>query len=321
MKVLLTGVAGFIGSAVSKKLTDRGDTVIGIDNFNDYYDPNLKENRINEFCSNDLFKLYRMDISNFVELSAIFEKEKPDFVINLAAQAGVRYSIENPHVYVQSNVVGCLNILECSKIYNIKHLVYASSSSVYGNNNNFPFKIDDNVDHPISIYAATKKTNELMAHTYSHLFQLPCTGLRFFTAYGPWGRPDMAPFLFTSSIINNEPIKVFNNGDLLRDFTYIDDIVEGVVRSLDIIPSCTPPYVLHNIGNSQPVKLLDFIKAIEKHLGKEANKNFQPMQKGDVYATYADTSSLEKTTGFSPKTTLDTGIEKFIKWYLEYYNV
>jgi len=338
MKILVTGAAGFIGFYVSKVLLSKGYKVIGIDNINDYYDVNLKFSRLNELgiikkeatvfnkeciSKNDNFSFFRMDIEDRNELPKLFKKEKFDIVCNLAAQAGVRYSIENPETYVDSNLVGFLNILECCRHNNIKHLVYASSSSVYGLNKKIPFSTEDNVDNPISLYAATKKSNELMAHTYSHLYNIPTTGLRFFTVYGPWGRPDMAMFLFTHAIVNNNPIKVFNHGNMERDFTYIDDIVEGVIR---IIEKSTEKriqnneyYKLYNIGNNNSIKLLDFIKEIELNLDKIAQKEMLPMQPGDVERTWADVRELIKDYDYRPNTSIKDGVKSFIDWYKNYY--
>ncbi|GGW63319.1 UDP-glucuronate 4-epimerase [Winogradskyella epiphytica] len=339
MKILVTGAAGFIGFYTSKVLISKRHEVIGLDNINDYYDVNLKYARLNELgiskeeasefnslCksnSND-FKFVRMNLEDRVELPKLFEKEKFDIVCNLAAQAGVRYSLESPETYVDSNLVGFLNILECCRNFNIKHLVYASSSSVYGLNKKIPFSTDDNVDHPISLYAATKKSNELMAHTYSHLFNIPTTGLRFFTVYGPWGRPDMAMFLFTDAIVNNRPIKVFNHGQMERDFTYIDDIVEGVVRIIEK-PTNTRVntkslYKIYNIGNNNSVKLLDFINEIELNLDKVAEKQMLPMQPGDVERTWADVDELIKDYDYQPNTSIKHGVKSFIDWYKNYYN-
>ena len=346
MKILITGTAGFIAFHLAKKLLDRGDTVVGIDNINDYYDINLKYARLAETgISRDAEKWYtplqsakynkytfvRLNLEDREQLNELFEREKFDKVCNLAAQAGVRYSLENPHVYINSNIVGFINILEACRHYNIKHLAYASSSSVYGNNTKMPLSTSDNVDHPISLYAATKKSNELMAHTYSHLFNLPTTGLRFFTVYGPWGRPDMALFLFTKAILENRPIQVFNNGNMVRDFTYIDDIIEGITRVIDkpaapvsngkqnVSSSKTAPYKVYNIGNSSPVQLMEYIGAIEKHLGKTAQKEFLPMQPGDVPQTEADVTDLVNNLGYKPNTTVEKGIERFIKWYKDYF--
>ncbi len=352
MKILVTGTAGFIGYHLAKKLLQKGDTVIGIDNINDYYDIKLKYARLAETgisqhaeqwhvpIQSSKFPNYtfiRMNLEDQAELNRLFETEKFDIVCNLAAQAGVRYSIENPHAYINSNILGFINILEACRNNNIKHLVYASSSSIYGNSKKMPLSVDDTSDNPISLYAATKKSNELMAHTYSHLFNVPTTGLRFFTVYGPWGRPDMAPILFANSITKGEPVKVFNNGNLQRDFTYIDDIIEGVLRVIyspvisqsqlktevsrqETADSQKPgPYSIHNIGNGNPVKLMDFIETIENALGEKAEKKYMSMQPGDVYKTYADISTLKKQFGYVPITTLKDGIKEFIKWYKMYY--
>jgi len=337
MKVLVTGAAGFIGAAVSKKLIARGDTVVGIDNVNDYYDVNLKHGRLDDIKASEnahLFAFKKISLENRDDMEALFIDEKFDRVVHLAAQAGVRYSIENPHAYVDSNLVGFMNILEGCRHHNIAHLVYASSSSVYGMSEIMPFSEQHNVDHPVSLYAASKKANELMAHTYSHLYGLPTTGLRFFTVYGPWGRPDMAPFKFTKAILNDEPIDVYNYGNHRRDFTYIDDIVDGVVHSLDTIavkddawkasapnPATSKvPYRIYNIGAQTPVNLMDFIEAIEDALGKKAQKNMLPMQPGDVPDTYADVQALVDATGYKPQTSLHDGIGKFIDWYKAYYH-
>ena len=334
MKVLLTGVAGFIGHAVCLSLLARGDTVIGVDNLNDYYDVRLKQARlanIQAHPNSKNFKFVKLDLAEQAATAKLFTDEKPDSVVHLAAQAGVRYSLENPHAYINSNIVAFTNVLEACRAIKPQHLVYASSSSVYGGNTKLPFSETDNVDHPVSLYAATKKANELMAHTYSHIFGLPTTGLRFFTVYGPWGRPDMAPFLFAEAIFNDKPIKVFNHGDMLRDFTYIDDIVEGVIRVLNK-PTAQPatpalggnthaPCRLFNIGNNQPEKLLDFIAMLENAIGKTAQKEFLPMQAGDVKSTYADTSALEAWVSFKPNTPLQEGVEKFVKWYRQYYQL
>ena len=337
MKILVTGAAGFIGSKLAYRLSQRGDEVIGLDNMNDYYDVRLKFGRLEE-CGiisrskrfidgstreSTLFPNYRfikMDLADRGQMDELFKASQFDAVVNLAAQAGVRYSITNPYAYLDSNLVGFMNVLECCRNNNIKHLVYASSSSVYGMNDKVPFSEDDRVDNPVSLYAATKKANELMAHSYSKLYGLPCTGLRFFTVYGPWGRPDMAPMLFATAISRGEPIKVFNNGNMSRDFTYIDDIVEGTIQALDHTPvaeNCpnAVPWKIYNIGCSNPVQLMDFISEIESALGVEANKVFLPMQQGDVLKTYADTSKLERECGYRPSTTLHEGIGKFIEWF------
>jgi UDP-glucuronate 4-epimerase len=334
----VTGVAGFIGFYVANQLLARGDTVIGIDNLNDYYDVSLKEARLHQLKKHahaENFIFIKQDIAETQSLLAIFAQYQPQRVVHLAAQAGVRYSLQNPHAYSQSNLVGFTNILEACRHHQVQHLVYASSSSVYGGNTKMPFSEQDAVDHPVSLYAATKKANELMAHTYSHLYGIPTTGLRFFTVYGPWGRPDMSPFLFADAILNNRHIKVFNHGDMMRDFTYIDDITEGVIRVLDKpaapnlnfdsnhpdASSSHAPYRIFNIGNSQPEKLLDFIGYIEASIGRVAAKEFLPMQAGDVKATFADTSALEAWVGFKPSTPLQLGIAQFINWYKQYYGV
>ncbi len=333
MKVLVTGAAGFIGFHTAKTLLDRGDHVVGLDNLNDYYDVTLKEARLAQLEGRNGFSFAKIDLADQKGMEELFRVEKFDRVINLAAQAGVRYSIENPQAYVDSNLIGFVNILEGCRHNDVQHLVYASSSSVYGANTAKPFSIHQNVDHPLSLYAATKKSNELMAHTYAHLYALPVTGLRFFTVYGPWGRPDMALFLFTKKILAGEPIDVFNNGEHSRDFTYIDDIVEGVVRSLDRVAApnkdwdgaspdpgtSADPYRLYNIGNNNPVQLMDYIACIEKALGKEAIKNFLPLQPGDVPETYADIDDLTRDIGYQPATEIEDGIAKFIAWYREYY--
>lgn len=342
MKILVTGAAGFIGFFVCKELLKKGHLVVGLDNINDYYDINLKYARLNELGIDikkaekfnlftestkypEAFKFIRMNLEDRVTLPELFMKEKIDVVCNLAAQAGVRYSLENPQAYIDSNVVGFLNILECCRNHNIKHLVYASSSSVYGLNKKIPFETSDNVDYPISLYAATKKSNELMAHTYSHLYGFPTTGLRFFTVYGPWGRPDMAMFLFTDSIIKGKPIKVFNNGEMERDFTYIDDIVEGVVRILEKDASSKKTiqqsYKIYNIGNNQSVKLMDFIKTIEKCLNITAKKEMFPMQPGDVSATWANVDDLIHDYDYRPNTSIKNGVQKFTEWYKNYYKL
>ena len=328
MKVLLTGVAGFIGYHVTLKLLARGDTVIGVDNIIDYYDVRLKQARLADIEAHQNaknFSFIKLDLADNAATQQLFAHEKPDSVVHLAAQAGVRYSLENPHAYISSNIVAFTNVLEACRAIKPQHLVYASSSSVYGGNTKLPFSEDDSVDHPVSLYAATKKANELMAHTYSHLYGLPTTGLRFFTVYGPWGRPDMSPFLFADAIINNKPIKVFNHGDMMRDFTYIDDIVEGVIRVLDkpATPSTNTgaPFRVFNIGNNQPEQLMDFIGLLESAIGKTAQKEFLPMQAGDVKATYADTSALETWVGFKPYTPLNEGVEKFVNWYRQFYSI
>ncbi len=336
MKILVTGTAGFIGFHLAAKLVEQGHEVVGIDNINDYYSTGLKMDRLREAGISDEatkwsqkvvssrnanYSFIRMNLEDKDVLYKLFESEHFDSVCNLAAQAGVRYSIENPHAYISSNILGFLNILEACKRYKIKHLVYASSSSVYGNSKKMPLSTSDAVDNPISLYAASKKSNELMAHTYSHLFGLPTTGLRFFTVYGPWGRPDMAYFLFTRAIVEGKPIQVFNQGDLYRDFTYIDDIVEGIVNVLKGTPDLHPPYKVYNIGNSSPVKLMDFIETIENSIKKEAIKEFKQMQPGDVYKTFADVSDLEKDFGYHPNTPLESGIGRFVEWYKNYYNI
>ena len=322
MKILVTGVAGFIGMFTAKKLLERGDEVVGIDNLNDYYDVNLKLARLDQLKSYQKFRFIKLDIADSSAIAELFEKEKFQRVIHLAAQAGVRYSLENPQAYVSSNLSGFVNVLEGCRHNQIEHLVYASSSSVYGGNTKVPFAETDNVDHPVSLYAASKKANELMAHTYSHLFSLPTTGLRFFTVYGPWGRPDMAYFKFTKAICGNEPIDVFNHGDMERDFTYVDDIVEGVVRVLNLPKSeTTIPYRIFNIGNNEPVNLLAFISVIEEALGKTTEKRFLPMQDGDVPRTFADVGALEAAIGFVPSTRLEAGIKRFVDWYVLYYKL
>ena len=318
MKVLVTGAAGFIGSKLMFTLAERGDEVVGIDNMNDYYDVRLKEGRIAEFCTGARRRFLKMDISDKASLDALFAAEGFDAVVNLAAQAGVRYSITNPYAYLQSNLVGFLNILEACRNYGVRHLIYASSSSVYGLNAKVPYSEDDKVDNPVSLYAATKKSNELMAHSYCKLYGISMTGLRFFTVYGPWGRPDMSPMLFASAISKGEPIKVFNGGDMIRDFTFIDDIVEGTIGCIVNEPAPNENglrYRVYNIGCSNPVKLMDFISEIEQAFGKEAKKQFLPMQPGDVYQTNADTTKLEKEIGYKPVVRLHEGIGKFIEWY------
>ncbi|MGD9098748.1 MAG: NAD-dependent epimerase [Desulfobacterales bacterium] len=332
---LVTGAAGFIGYSLSKRLLADGVRVVGLDNLNDYYDVNLKKDRLAQLKALSGFRFARQDLADLEGLEALFKTQSFDVVVNLAAQAGVRYSLVNPHAYVNANIVGFVNILECCRHNDVRHLVFASSSSVYGANTRMPFSVHDNVDHPVSLYAASKKSNELMAHTYSHLYQLPCTGLRFFTVYGPWGRPDMALFLFTKAILEGRPIQVFNHGRMRRDFTYIDDIVEGVVRVMHRLPAPDPdwrgdapdpgtsyaPYRNYNIGNNNPVELMDFIGAIEKALGMEAQKEMLPLQLGDVPATYADIDDLMRDVDFRPSTPIETGIEKFIAWYRDYFKV
>jgi UDP-glucuronate 4-epimerase len=329
---LVTGTAGFIGHHVALTLLARGDEVIGLDNVNDYYDVRLKEARMARLDGKPGYRFIRADVADRATMERVFRDEKPTRVIHLAAQAGVRYSLINPYAYNDSNLLGFLNILEGCRHHGVEHLTYASSSSVYGANTELPFSTKDNVDHPISLYAATKKANELMAHTYSHLFNLPTTGLRFFTVYGPWGRPDMALFLFTKAILEGRPIEVFNHGKMQRDFTYIDDIVEGVVRVSDRVPtsenvpvvpgiSSRAPYRVYNIGNNNPVALMDMIGALERQLGKVAEKRFLPMQPGDVPATYADVDDLQADVGFKPATPIESGIARFVAWYKEYYNV
>jgi len=334
MHVLVTGAAGFIGSYVSEYLLQRGDTVIGIDNLNDYYDPNLKLARLERLAGFDKFSFLKIDLADRTAMEALFKEHEFDGVVNLAAQAGVRYSLENPHAYMQSNIVGFLNVLEGVRHHKINHLVYASSSSVYGANTLQPFSEHHNVDHPVSLYAASKKSNELMAHSYSHLYGIKTTGLRFFTVYGPWGRPDMAYWGFTKKILAGEAIDIFNKGEMQRDFTYIDDIVEAVVRVLDKpaegnehwsgdVPDPASSYAnfkIYNIGNNNPVKLMDFVGALEKALGQQAKKNFLPMQPGDVVATYADVSELDAAVGFKPSTELQDGIKKFVDWYVAHYH-
>ena len=335
MKFLVTGAAGFIGFHVSQYLLNRGDTVIGIDNINDYYDPSLKEARLSQLTNNSDFIFHKVNITSKKDIDTIFESESPGYIVHLAAQAGVRYSLKNPYAYIDSNITGFLNILEACRYNDVKHLVYASSSSVYGANTKMPFSVHHNVDHPLSLYGATKKANELMAHTYSHLYKLPTTGLRFFTVYGPWGRPDMSLFIFTRNILEGKPIDVFNHGKHRRDFTYIDDIVNGIIRVLDKIPEPDPswsgeqpdpgtssaPYRLYNIGNHNPVELMRFIEILEDSLGKEAQKNYLPMQPGDVPATYADVDDLVRDVDYSPGTPVETGIKKFVDWYKQYYKV
>ena len=321
---LVTGAAGFIGFYVSKQLLEQGTSVIGYDNVNDYYDISLKEARLKILQSYKQFTFIRADLADKPALEAVFKQYKPDIVVHLAAQAGVRYSLENPNAYITSNIVGFMNILECCRYNNVKHLLYASSSSVYGANKKLPFAIEDRVDNPVSLYAATKKSNELMAHTYSHLFGLPATGMRFFTVYGPWGRPDMAYFLFMEAIFKGKPIKVFNNGKMERDFTYVDDVTSGIISLINNSSALkpqggNPPYIVYNIGNNKPEKLLDFINILERLTGKEAIKELLPLQPGDVEATYADIDTLSRDTGFKPSTPLEVGLEKFADWWLNYY--
>ncbi|WP_079506951.1 NAD-dependent epimerase [Mesobacillus jeotgali] len=334
MKILVTGAAGFIGFHVSCRLLAEGYEVIGADNLNDYYDVTLKKERFEILEKIPGFHFFKLSLEDAGSLNAIFEHHSIDIVINLAAQAGVRYSITHPHSYVESNITGFLNVLEACRNYSVKHLIYASSSSVYGANEKVPFSTSDPIDHPVSMYAATKKANELMAHTYSHLYNIPTTGLRFFTVYGPWGRPDMAYYSFTRDIIEGKKIKVFNHGDMKRDFTFIDDIVEGIIRLVDRPPSPDPdwdpqnpdpsssyaPYKIYNIGNNHPVKLTEFIQILEKLLGKKAMTEFLPMQPGDVKETFADISDLQQEIGFSPATPLETGLSHFVKWYKNYHN-
>jgi UDP-glucuronate 4-epimerase len=332
--VCVTGAAGFIGFHLSRRLLNLGWAVTGIDNLNDYYDVKLKRDRLQLLNASTNFKFHPVDICDHTALEEIYSHEHFDYTVHLAAQAGVRYSLENPRAYTRNNVSGFLNILECCRLFGSKHLVYASSSSVYGFNSKVPFSVRDHVDHPVSIYAATKRANELMAHVYSHLYCLPTTGLRFFTVYGPWGRPDMAPFLFTKAIIEGTPIQVFNHGNLKRDFTFIDDIIDGLVPVIELVPtpeaeqdathgpdSSSAPYRIYNIGGHQPVELLDFIDLIERYTNRKAIRVPMPMQPGDVPLTYADVTELAETTGFSPKTTLVDGLRKFVAWYRNYYRL
>ena len=334
-KILITVASGFIGFHLVEFLLNKGYDVVGIDNMNNYYDIRLKEGRIEILKKYNNYTFYKIDLKDKESIDNLFKEYKFDYVINLAAQAGVRYSIENPYAYVDSNLIGFMNILEACRNYPVKHLLYASSSSVYGGNKVAPFSTEHQVDHPVSLYAATKKSNELMAHTYSHLYKIPTTGLRFFTVYGPWGRPDMAYFSFTDAIINDKPIKVFNHGKMERDFTYIDDIVEAIYKLLPLAPKANPewdetkdnqsesfaPYKVYNIGNNQPVQLEKFISVLEDKIGKKAVKNYMEMQPGDVVKTYADTSDLEKAINFKPSTSIEEGLEKFANWYKEFYNV
>jgi len=335
MKILVTGAAGFIGAALSIRLLERGDEVIGLDNLNDYYEVSLKEARLARLYGHPRFRFLRVDVSDRAAMEQVFATERPERVMHLAAQAGVRYSLTHPHAYVDANLVGFMNILEGCRQNGVEHLVYASSSSVYGANTRMPFSVHDNVDHPVSLYAATKKANELMAHTYSHLYGLPVTGLRFFTVYGPWGRPDMSLFLFTRSILAGQPIEVFNYGHHRRDFTYIDDLVEGVMRVIDAVARPNPawsgespdpgtsraPYRLYNIGNNHPVNLLRFIEVLEGCLGRVAEKEFLPLQPGDVPDTYADVKDLVDDVGYRPATPVEVGVERFVNWYRDYYQV
>ena len=335
MKILVTGAAGFIGSFVTRKLLERGDTVVGLDNLNDYYAVTLKEARLARLKTDKNFAFAKLDLADREAIEKLFAEQKFERVVHLAAQAGVRYSIENPHAYIDSNIVGFLHILEGCRHHDVKHLVYASTSSVYGASTDMPFNVHQNVDHPLSLYAASKKSNELMAHTYANLYRLPVTGLRFFTVYGPWGRPDMALFLFTRNILAGKPIDVFNHGQHKRDFTFVEDIAEGVVRSLDKIATPNPlwisdqpdpgtstaPYRLYNIGNNQPVELLHYIEVLENCLGRKAEKNLLPLQPGDVPDTYADVTDLVDETGYNPETTVEEGVRRFVEWYAEYYEV
>ncbi len=335
MKFLVTGAAGFIGSHTAQRLLDRGDEVVGLDNLNAYYEVSLKEARLQRLLAHPKFSFHKIDLVDREAIDALFKKEKIDKVIHLAAQAGVRYSMQNPQAYVDSNITGFTNILEGCRHYRVQHLVYASTSSVYGADTKMPFTVHQGTDHPISFYAATKKANEMMAHTYAHLFRLPCTGLRFFTVYGPWGRPDMALFLFTKAIIEDREIELFNHGKMHRDFTFVDDIAEGVIRVADRTAAPNPnwnsdlpdpasssaPYRLYNIGNNNPVELNRYVEAIEAALGKKAKKKFLPMQPGDVPATYADVDDLIQDVGFKPATSVEEGVARFVKWYREYYKV
>lgn len=335
MKILVTGAAGFIGFHLSQKLLAKGNKIIGLDNLNDYYDVSLKKARLELLKKDNNFSFYQLDLADQEGIEKLFQEHQFDIVVNLAAQAGVRYSLKNPHAYINSNIVGFTNILEGCRHSKVKHLVFASSSSVYGANTKIPFSVHDNVDHPISLYAASKKSNELMAHTYSHLYNLPTTGLRFFTVYGPWGRPDMALFLFTKAILSGEPINVFNHGKMRRDFTYIDDIIEGVIRVMDKVPEPNPnwsgenpdpgtskaPYKIYNIGNNNPVELLHFIEVIESCLGIKAKKNMLPMQPGDVPINYANVDDLIQDVDFKPNTPIELGVQSFIDWYKNYYQI
>lgn len=334
MKILVTGSAGFIGSHLSKKLIKQGHEVIGLDNINDYYDVTIKKDRLKSIGTKN-FTFYKINLEDESAMDKIFENEKPQVVVNLAAQAGVRYSLENPRAYIDSNIIGFTNILECSRHHKVEHLIYASSSSVYGANTSKPFSTSDNIDHPLSLYAATKKSNELMAHTYSHLYNLPTTGLRFFTVYGPWGRPDMALFKFTKAIVNDEEIDVYNHGNMMRDFTYVDDIVEAISRLVKKPAEPNPewsganpdpsssyaPYKIYNIGNNSPVRLMEFVEAIENKLGKKAKKNYMDLQPGDVPETYANVDDLFNNIDFKPETTIQDGVNQFIDWYIDYYSI
>ena len=335
MKILITGSAGFIGAALAQRCLQRGDEIIGLDNHNNYYDITLKEARLSLFSNHSNYEHYQIDLTNFKEIEKVFNKHKPQRVIHMAAQAGVRYSLENPMSYINSNLVGFANILESCKNNYVEHLVYASSSSVYGSNTSMPYSVRQNVDHPISLYAATKKSNELMAHSYSHLYKIPTTGLRFFTVYGPWDRPDMALQKFTHQIIKGQNIKIFNHGNHKRDFTYIDDIVEGVIRVLDKVATSNPdwnsdfpdsstsnaPWRIYNIGNTQPIKLMNYIEAIEKALKKKANKQLLPIQQGDVPNTWANVEELKREFNYQPNTTIEEGINKFVEWFRDYYKI
>ena len=334
-KILITGAAGFIGFHLARRLLTRGDEIIGLDNLNEYYDVTLKQARLAQLQAEPNFTFSKLDLVDRDGMRQLFQELVPDIVVNLAAQAGVRYAEKNPFAYIDSNLVGFAQVLECCRHFKTKHLIYASSSSVYGANTRMPFSVHDNVDHPISLYAASKKANELMAHTYSHLYRLPVTGLRFFTVYGPWGRPDMALFLFTKAILNGQPINVFNFGKMRRDFTYIDDIVEGIVRLCDRPPSpntnwsgerpdpgsSLAPYKIYNIGNNQPIELMRFIEVLETQLGRKAEKNMMPLQPGDVPETYADVEDLVRDVGFKPATPIETGVKRFVAWYREYYGI
>jgi UDP-glucuronate 4-epimerase len=335
MKILVTGAAGFIGARLCERLLDRGDKIIGVDNLNAYYDVRLKEARLARFSSHRGFAFHKQDIADRQAMSSLFENSKPQRVMHLAAQAGVRYSLVNPHAYLDANVTGFLNILEGCRHHSVEHLVFASSSSVYGANTHMPFSVHDNVDHPVSLYGATKKSNELMAHAYSHLYHLPVTGLRFFTVYGPWGRPDMSLFMFTRNILDGQPIDVFNNGQHKRDFTFIEDIVEGVIRMIDMVATPDPtwsgdrpdpgtsraPYRLYNIGNNKPVELMRYIEVLEHCLGRKAVKNMLPLQPGDVPETYADVQDLVEAVGYRPGTSIEAGVARFVEWYRNYYGV